>query len=110
MIDWDSLVLGPCEGVFGENQTPTYTPPGGAAFSLPGIFDDAHTGLQMGDAGDPEVSTVHAVFGFRYSQAPVAPAQGGKLLVPKVAKTFMVIDVQPDGHGAGKLILSETAP
>lgn len=110
MIDWDAVVLGPCEGVFGEDQTPTYTPPGGAPFPVPGIFDDAHTGLQMGDAGDPEVSTVHAVIGIRLSQFQVPPAQDGKLLIPRIGKAFLVIDVQPDGHGAAKLILSETAP
>lgn len=112
MIDWDAVVLGPCEAVFGEDQTPTYTPPGGVAFAVPGIFDDAHTALVMGDAGDPDVSTVNAVIGVRLSQFPAdqQPVQDGKLRIPRLGKTFKVVDVQPDGHGAAKLILSETAP
>lgn len=110
MIDWDAEVLAKCQAVFGEAQLPRYTPPGGVPFDVGGIFDDAHKALVMSADGEPEINTVAPVIGVRLAEWPTPPAQDGQLFIPRTGKTYIVRDVQPDGHGDAFLILGLKAP
>lgn len=111
-LDWDAIVLGPIMGVFGEDPAvglAVYTPAGQAPFDLAdAVFDDAYTALVLQEGG-PEVNTLQPVLGVRLALFPLPPAQGDKVYVPRVQQTFVVMDVQPDGHGHAKLLLMKAA-
>ena len=53
MIDWDSLVLGPLENIFGEAQHPEgpimYYPVGRSAYPIDGVFDSAYREVELID-------------------------------------------------------------
>lgn len=113
MIDWDALVLAPCMAVFGEEpeMRPMYRrQAGGAPFPVDGIFDDAYLAVIMAADGDPAIATIDPVMGVRLAQFPAEPEQGDTVMIPRVAKTYMVSNVQPDGKGGAKLVLTRTAP
>lgn len=112
MIDWDALVLSPLAAVFGEASQPTYTPKGGAPFAIDGVFDRAYRELTIlgGDvAGGVGMNTVSPVLGVRLAQFDQPPAQGDKLFVPSVNLTYVVNNVEPDGHGWALLRLNKVA-
>lgn len=95
MIDFDTLVLGPCLSAFG--QITLYTAPG-QSFDLPGIFDRYHAEITF-DAGGVPVSTQRPMLGVRESDFPfgLLPAQGDTVLID--GTVYLVTDTQPDGHG-----------
>ncbi|WP_431276273.1 head-tail joining protein [Variovorax ureilyticus] len=101
MIDWDSLVLGPLQGVFGEAVT--HLPATGDPQAGSGIFDEAYREVDL--AGGMAVTTEHPVLGIRISDYPVLPVQGDQVIVHGM--TFVIREVQVDGHGAAKLLLNE---
>jgi hypothetical protein len=105
MIDWDSLVLGPLQGVFG--QPVTHLPAVGDPQAGSGIFDEAYREVDL--AGGMAVTTESPVLGIRTSEFPVLPKQGDQLIVQSVGKTFVIREVQVDGHGAAKLLLNEAS-
>lgn len=117
-IDWDALVLGPVMGIFGEGvpddatkaSWPLYTPRGLAAFRLAdAVFDAEYEQVDV-NPGDGTVSTSRRpVLGVRRSLFPRPPAQNDAVFIPKTGKTYVVRDVQPDGHGHDKLMLQERA-
>ncbi|KWT89350.1 hypothetical protein APY03_3429 [Variovorax sp. WDL1] len=47
------------------------------------------------------------MLGIRTSDFPVLPLQGDQILVPSRGKTYVIREVQIDGHGAAKLLLNE---
>jgi hypothetical protein len=53
-------------------------------------------------------NTVENVFGARRAAFAAAPVPGDQITIPRVGKTNLVRDVQPDGHGWVQLRLSET--
>lgn len=108
-IDWDAQVLAPMmsQDVFGEAAT--YTPPGGAAFPVDVVFDRPYKGLVLAADGEPVIATREPVAGVRLVQFTTPPVKGGKLAVPSVPETYMVNDVQPDGKGWAKLMLTIAA-
>lgn len=112
-------MLGPCQAVFG--QPIAYTPTGGAAFPITGIYDDEYLNLvaierggmeQMGFPGN--TSETRPVLGVQLSQFPAPPAQGDALTLMLPADVFpaatgasyVVMEVRPDSHGAAKLLLN----
>lgn len=114
-IDWDSLVLAPVMGVFGEgipadqSTWPIYTPAGGAPFALPdAVFDRAYAEIVIDGEGS-EATSRKPCLGVRLAHFTEArggpPKQDGTVYIPSVPGTFVVKDVQPDGHGHAKLIL-----
>jgi len=113
-VDWDKHVLAPmmASTVFGEDVQPTYRPAAGGAFDVDGVFDRAYKGLVVDAGGEPAISTVAPVLGVRLAQFPAPPAQDDTVLIRKAIDgqdaVFMVVDVQPDGHGWARLILSRT--
>jgi hypothetical protein len=106
-IDWNATVIGPLMGIFGESAT--YTPLGGAAFQITGVFDDAYLKEVMFEDASQGVTEVSAVLGVQLSQFPVQPSQNDKLFVPDVNTTFVVREVRNDSHGGAKLMLSKVS-
>lgn len=113
MIDWDALVVGPCMEAFGEKpeQRPSYvSPTGGVPVFFDAVFDDGYLGVVMGEGG-PEIASIEPVLGVRLVQFPAGhPAQGGQVIVPRVAKTYRIANVEPDGKGWALLRLQLEAP
>lgn len=112
MIDWDAMVGAPCMKVFGEDLRPTYAPPGGGVpFEFDGIFDDAYYALMLDADDGPAIATLEPVIGVRLAQfTTTPPVKGGKVTVPRLAKTYVVTSVEPDGKGAAFLRLTLAKP
>lgn len=106
-IDWDGVVIGPLQGVFGEPAT--YMPLGGTAFPISGVFDDAYLKEVMFEDASSGVTEVSAVLGIRLSQFQSPPAQNDQLSVACVNTTFVVREVRVDGRGGAKLMLSKVS-
>lgn len=110
MIDWDNLVLGPLETIFGEGQRPDgqvmFFPAGRAGYPIDGVFDSAYREAEL---IDPLVGSNNAqpVLGVRLSTFLEEPAQDDEVYIPSIAKRYLVNDVRPDSHGWAKLMLSE---
>ena len=103
MINWDTLVLKPLQGVFGEPVT--FLPAVGLPLAVFGIFDEAYREVDL--AGGMAVTTEHPVLGIRTSDFPVLPLQGDRVIVLSKGITYVIREVQVDGHGAAKLLLNE---
>ncbi|MGF6792768.1 head-tail joining protein [Paraburkholderia sp. 35.1] len=109
MIDWDSVLLAPVEGVFGQAANHT-TADGTTTTPLNGVFDEAVTDIDVID-GVP-VTSKRPCFGFRVVQLAMAAVQGDTLLVfaaspaPLVDTTFVIREVRVDGHGWCFLLLN----
>lgn len=107
-INWDADVIGPLMGVFGEPVI--YTPFGGTAFQITGVFDDAYLKEVMFEDGTMGTNTVSAVLGVQLAQFPTPPAQNGSLTVISNGATYLVREVRPDSRGGAKLMLSKVSP
>lgn len=113
-IDWDAELLAPVMQLFGEGTSadqstlPLYTPRGLSGFRLAdAVFDAQYELVQV--ATDGSQNTAHMpVLGVRTALFPRDPAQNDQVLIPSTGKTYIVKDVQPDGHGHAKLVLQET--
>jgi hypothetical protein len=115
-VDWDSLVIAPCLAVFGSPVT--YTPVGGNAITITGIFDNEYfdqnalgAGLieQVGMPGN--ITASRPVLGIRLAEFPagIAPLQGDTLALTETGVTYTVMEVRPDSHGSAKLLLNEAS-
>jgi hypothetical protein len=102
-IDWDTLVIGPLQGVFGEPVT--YTPAVGSPFPITGVFDNAYKDLTMSEYA-PDVATLYPALGVRLVEFPVPPLQGDQLTITRTGKTYTVRLPRPDSHGGALLILN----
>lgn len=110
MIDWDSLVLGPLETIFGEGRRPEgrpmYYPAGRQAYPIDGVFDSAYREVELVDPLVGVTST-QPVLGVRLSAFRQSPVQDDEVYIPSVSKRYLVMEVRPDSHGWAKLMLSE---
>jgi hypothetical protein len=111
MLDIDATVLAATFAAFGEvNQgypIPVYTPAGGSAFDINGIFNIENLQVTLESDGPP-VSTRKPLLDLRASDlvvAGVTAAQGDQVTCRGVA--YYVRDVRPDGNGAIQLALQE---
>ncbi|MBS0363677.1 MAG: hypothetical protein JSR98_20065 [Proteobacteria bacterium] len=105
MIDFDATTLAAAHDAFGEPVV--YLPKAGGSYAVTGIFDDGFTALMLhGDDGDPAFALQKPVVSVRDSQLPVASVKGDRITIPRVAKTYRVVDIQPDGKGSRKLELN----
>ena len=108
VIDWDSVVLAPVEGIFG--QPATFRARDGSAYSLAGVFDEAFTNVELVDS--VPVTTTRPCFGFRVGTLPVTARQGDTLFIPAAPgaplhdTTYAVREVRKDGHGWCFLLLN----
>jgi hypothetical protein len=110
VIDWESLVVGPVTGVFGEAVT--YAPAFAAPFLIMGVFDEGYVDqapLGMAEMiGIPSnVTAARPVLGIQLSTFITAPAQGDTLTVLRTGQAFTVAEVQADGHGHAMLLLND---
>lgn len=106
-VDWDQLVLAPCQNVFGEevqwisSLNPDPVP-------VTGIFDNGYKAmpLEIVDGLSPtHVTTADARLGVQLSQFASAPQQGDLFLIR--GKQYRVREVQPDSHGAADILLNK---
>lgn len=109
-LNFDALLHGPVAAIFGEQgqgaALPVYQPQTGAAYPVDGIFDDAYIEADL--LSGIGANTVENVFGARLAAFAATPVQGDLITIPRVGKTFLVRDAQPDGHGWVQLRLNET--
>lgn len=105
-IDWDKMLLGPVINVFGEGVL--YTPRAGASFDVTLVYDEANKDLDL--AGGTGVNTSNPLASGRLSDFPAQPQQGDTLLIKRTGESFVVKDVETDGHGAVKLMLNFAGP
>lgn len=106
-VDWDAAVLQGLEDVFAEPAT--YMPKGGAApYQVLGVYDAGHRDVVLLAPQSP-ATTSSPVFGVRVAQFTTLPAKNDRLTIPSAGMTYFVTDVQMDGHGWAKLILSKSA-
>jgi hypothetical protein len=112
-LDWDALVLTPVMGIFGEggpadDALPFYTPRALPGFRLrDAVFDAQYELVQVATDGS-QITAHMPVLGVRVALFPRDPAQNDQVLIPSTGKTYIVKDVQLDGHGHAKLVLQET--
>lgn len=107
-VNWDAVVIGPLMGVFGESVT--YTPRGGAALQITGVFDDAYLKEVMFEDATSGVTTVSAVLGVQLAQFAAPPAQNDSLTVASNGATYLVREVRTDSRGGAKLMLTKVGP
>lgn len=109
MVDWDSIVVGPLTGVFGEPvkywptvDSPVFKP---AGYDITGVFDDAYR--PAGQLSDTHVISTHPALGIQVSQFPPAydpeRAQGDRFLVLRTGKQYIIKAGSLDSHGAARL-------
>jgi hypothetical protein len=104
-IDWDTALLGAVHGVFGEPVI--FMPSKGVPFPIDGVFDRAY--LAVSSLGDgTTMSTAMPMLGVRMALFPsdAPPVQGDQLQILSSRATYRVKDVQADGHGEAKLLLT----
>lgn len=110
-VDWDAELLAPVMAVFGEGDAsqsatwPTYFPAAGISFPLAeAVFDRAYADVMLEGDGS-QITSRKPCLGVRLALFEVEPAQSDEVFIPSVPGTFIVKDVQADGHGHAKLIL-----
>lgn len=115
MIDFDALVLGPVQAVFGcpAVVTPAVSQPNGAAYLVRGIF--ALRGQDIQDETGAVVRADDYTFGVRASEFTVLTARGD--LVSEIQhpsfqrfladRIFVIEDTGDDGMGNQSWILKE---
>lgn len=116
-VDFDSLVLGPLNGIFGMPDI-WYRPQGQQPFRITGVFDAGAKEMKFGPDGE-QVSDVRPILGIRQSdfdRAGLTPSSGdGSTAADKVTITgvphvkdgdYQVSDIDPDGQGWVKLTLN----
>ncbi|MBB3256867.1 hypothetical protein F4827_001712 [Paraburkholderia bannensis] len=106
-VDWNGLVIGPLVGVFGEPVS--YTPQGGEAFQITGVFDDAYLKEVLFEDATTGVTTVSACLGVQLSQFAVAPAQNDAMTVQSTGASYLVREVRVDSRGGARLLLSKVS-
>jgi hypothetical protein len=93
MIDFDSLVLAPCEAVFG--QPVTYLSATGPAVETAGVFNDRFSDTTIGDG--LQGHSTHPMVSVRASRLPKSPVQGELFRIRGIL--YQVTGVDPDGMG-----------
>lgn len=106
-VNWDALVIGPLQGVFGESVT--YMPFAGGSLSITGVFDNAYLKEVMFEDASTGVTEVSAVLGVQLSQFQIPPVQNDQLSVVSVNTTYLVREVRLDSRGGAKLLLSKVS-
>jgi hypothetical protein len=79
----------------------TFTPQGGSASSVKGIFDAEYAAVE----GDGQVAVSSTMPVFHCASASVPNAHNGTLAVN--SKTYRIVEVKPDGTGVTILALED---
>ena len=108
-LDFDQLLHGPVAATFGEPglgaTLPVYQPQSGSAYTVDGVFDDAYA--EIDPISGLMATTVENTFGARLAAFQAVPVAGDAITIPRLGKTYLVRNVQPDGHGWVQLKLGE---
>jgi hypothetical protein len=114
-MDFDMLVLLPCEDTFGAsvNISPDVSIPGAPAYAARGIFHSVPVDVTMLDG--QIFSDQQSTLGIRLSEFAVSPAIGDRLtitdpLLKLQDVTFWIAEMDTDGQGGALLLLRRTAP
>ncbi len=119
MVDFDTLVNGPCLDVFGDEVV--FTAKGQLPVTVTGVFDRAFLQQQPFGGGAQEgqrtgaggnVSAARPVLGVQLRQFPFgSPAKGDAIVLPKLlpGQAFTVQETRPDGKGWAMLLLTKSA-
>lgn len=103
MIDWDDLAHAAVAEAFAEEVL--YQPSSGAPFHISGVFDEAYA--EVAESEGQPVSSVFPVLGVRLADFGAAqPDTGDRLTIVRTGATYVVNNVNPDGHGWATLPLN----
>jgi hypothetical protein len=103
VIDFDGTLNAAISETLGDQVPVTYTPPGGSAIPVLGVFT-LITDTLFGDDGTPEENITVATLGLQVSQLPAVPVQGGTVTANGTA--YAVGNVDEDGLGWAYLKLN----
>ncbi|WP_110947419.1 head-tail joining protein [Pseudomonas bohemica] len=107
-IDWDKVVLGPLESVFGEGDSSgdsiMFYPDGAAPYAIDGVFDAAYRDVNLVDPM-VDANTTQPVLGVRLSIFHAQPQPDDQVYIPSTGNMYLVKEVRPDSHGWAKLML-----
>jgi len=95
--------LGACTSVLGEQVS--YTPQGGSAVTINGIFDNRF--IEIGKGGGMPVMSRRPTLGIRNSDLLALPAIDDQVVVR--GTTYKVIETDDGGDGSTLLILARTS-
>lgn len=104
MIDFDKLILAPCQRVFG--QPVLFKPKSGGIFQVSGIFKSEYEPVAVTEQG--VVQGQRQVLGVRRHLMP-QPVHNGDLFTitdkSGIGRDYEVADMQPDSSGDLRLFL-----
>lgn len=107
-FDWDGLVLGPCQDVFGESVE-WLSGKIGSWQPISGIFDDAYRPVDLIGGNDGlspiHITTTRPILGVRETSFQVPPDQGDLIRVR--GKIYRIQEVRTDSHGGLHLELND---
>lgn len=108
MIDWDTIVVGPVTGIFGEPVR--YRTVGGVAAPITGVFDEPNADeFDITNLTSGAVVNLLPVLGVQLSQLAavgIVPLQGDVLTRASNGRCYQVAKVWEDSHGAARLDLN----
>ena len=108
-IDWDKLVLGPCERVFGEPAL--FIPAGQQPFTIAAVFDENFIDLSelegVRETAEQPIATVRLA---AWPSGRRHPIQGDQIAIHSVKSTYRVNEVRLDGKGGAMLMLNYAGP
>lgn len=107
MVNFDALVIGPLQGVFGEMVI--FHPVIGSQLPVTGVFDKGYTKEVLFEDGSVGVTTFSPTLGIQLSQFTVQPVQNDRFYVPSVNTTYVVREPRLDGHGGMRLMLNKVS-
>jgi len=107
MIDWDGAVLAPVFAQFAEPVT--YQPVAGSPLVLHGVFDDAYQRQVVLEDSSVAWTSESPTLGIRLAEWPTLPQQGETVTIQRTGVCYVITDARPDGHGAARLMLGESA-
>lgn len=107
-MSWADMVDGvlvTCLSTFNESVPAVYTPKGGLAVSLPGIFDGLYESVDPNTGAI--VTSEQPILGIRDADLGQKPRQDDQVVVR--GNTYRVNEVHTDGFGGSKLFLHKVA-
>ena len=109
MIDWEAMVIAPCQRVFGEPAKYTMmTPVSQRTFDISVIFDDAYASVEVGGMA---AITTRPTVGVMLSDFPAdfdpETAQGDSIMIVHTSATYDVASGKKDNHGGARLTLNK---